>query len=226
MVRNELRTLTRTLKRDFERNLTFNIKSNPKAFWRYINSRLKVHSTIGDLQCPDGSTVHLDKDKAEIPNQFFTSVFTHKKLSVIPSFTLDHAVPSLHTVKISPTIVHKKLLDINPNKSPGPKCWPLLALKETAEQMCTPLSILFKKSLQSGILPQDCKSAQVTPIFKKGNRHSPNNYQPISLTSPVARLFESIIKHKIYDHLNLHHLLFTDQHGFVAGRSCITQILY
>ena len=56
VVRNELRTITRTLRRDFERNLTFNIKSNPKAFWRYVNSRLKVHPTIGDLQCPDGST--------------------------------------------------------------------------------------------------------------------------------------------------------------------------
>ena len=71
-------------------------------------------------------------------------------------------------------IVHKKLLDINPNKSPGPEGWPLLALKETAEQICTPLSILFKKSLQSGILPQDWKSAQVIPIvipiFKKGNK--------------------------------------------------------
>ena len=209
VVRNELRTLTRTLRRDFERNLTFNIKSNPKAFWRYVNSRLKVHPTIGDLQCPDGSTAHLDKDKAELLNQYFTSVFTHENLSVIPSFTLDHAVPSLHTVKISPNTVHKKLLDINPNKSPGPEGWPLLTLKETAEQICTPLSILFNKSLESGILPQDWKSAQVTPIFKKGNRHSPNNYRPISLTSPVVRLFESIVKDEIYDHLNLHHLLCT-----------------
>ena len=122
MVRNELRTLTRSLRRDFDRNLTFNIKSNPKAFWRYVNSRLlKVHPTIGDLQCPDGSTAHSNKDKAEILNQFFTGVFTHEKLLVIPSFTLDHAVPSLHTVKISHNIVHKKLLDINPNKSPGPE---------------------------------------------------------------------------------------------------------
>ena len=115
-------------------------------------------------------------------------------------------MPSLHTVKISPNIVHKKLLDVNQNKSPGPEGWPLLALKETAEQICKPLSILFKKSLESGILPQDWKCAQVTPIFKKGNRHLPNNYRPISLTSPIVRLFESIVKDEIYVHLNLHYL--------------------
>ena len=38
-------------------------------------------------------------------------------------------------------------------------------------------------------------------------------------------MFESIVKDEIYDHLNLHHLLCTDQHGFVPGRSCITQML-
>ena len=44
-VRNDLRTLTRTLRSDYERNLSLNIKQNPKAFRKYINSRLKVHPT-------------------------------------------------------------------------------------------------------------------------------------------------------------------------------------
>ena len=152
MVRNELRTLTRTLKSDYERNLTLNIKNNTKAFWRYVNSRLKVHPTINDLQHPDGSTAHTDSDKADKFNHFFTSVFTQENLSLIPSFTLDHTMPSLHTVSISPNIVYKKLLDINTNKSPGPEGWPLLALKETTEWICLPLSIMFIKSLESGTL--------------------------------------------------------------------------
>jgi len=126
-------------------------------------------------------------------------------------------VPSLHTITISSSIVYKKLLDINTNKLPGTEGWPLLALKETAEQICLPLSIMFIKSLELGTLPHDWKSAQVTLIFKKGNRHAPNNYQPIGLTSPVVRLFESIIKDEIYDHLNSNHLLCAGQHGFVSG---------
>ena len=104
MVRNELRVLTRTLRSDYERRLTLNIKNNPKAFWRYVNSRLKVHLTINDLQCPDGSTAHIDRDKAETLNHFFTSVFTQENLSLIPSFTLDCTVTPLRTVTISPNI--------------------------------------------------------------------------------------------------------------------------
>ena len=146
-------------------------------------------------------------------------------MSSIPSFTLNTSVPLLQTVSISPHLVYKKLLNINPAKSPGPEGWPLLALKETAEQICTPLSILFSKSLDEGTLPHDWKSACVTPIFKKGNRHLPNNYRPISLTSSIVRLMESIIKDEIYDHLNSNHLLSVNQHGFMPGRSCTTQLL-
>ena len=75
-VRNDLRTLIRILRSDYERNLSLNIKHNLKAFWKYINSRLKICPTIDDLQYPDGSTAHTDKDKADALNNFFTSIFT------------------------------------------------------------------------------------------------------------------------------------------------------
>ena len=76
----------------------------------------------------------------------------------MPSFTLDTTVPLLQSVTVSPHIVYKKLLDINPGKSPGPEGWPLIALSEAAEQICIPLSILFTQSLEIGLLPQDWKS--------------------------------------------------------------------
>ena len=63
---------------------------------------------------------------------------------------------------------------IDPGKSPYPDGCPLLALKETAEQICT---ILFIKSLEFSILPQEWSSN--TSFFKKGNL--PNNYQPITV---------------------------------------------
>ena len=64
--RNDLRSFTRSLRSDYERNLSLNVKQNPKAFWKYINSRLKVRPTI---KCSDGSTAHTDQDKADVLNK-------------------------------------------------------------------------------------------------------------------------------------------------------------
>ena len=137
----------------------------------YIYSRLKVCPTIDDLQCPDGSTTHANKDKAEVLNNFSTSSYIHSRKFIFNSvlYFRYYSASLTNCNCFTSLIVYKKLLDINPRKSPGPKGWPLLAFKETAWQVCTPLSVLFVKSLET--CTHDWKSAHVTPIFKKGNHH-------------------------------------------------------
>ncbi len=60
-----------------------NIKTNPKAFWKYSKSRLKTRSTINGLIDSDGNinTVHSDTSKVQIFNNYFTSVFTNEDVS-------------------------------------------------------------------------------------------------------------------------------------------------
>ena len=80
--------------------LIYNLDTNPKGFWRYVNSRLKTHSTIDDILCPDGHSVHNDTKKVILFNQFFSSVFTKEDLSHIPELNID-PVPPLNTVSLS-----------------------------------------------------------------------------------------------------------------------------
>ena len=83
-VRNELRTMTRSLKKSFEKGLLKNLKANPKAFWAYVNSKVKSASGIGTLKGQNDSMAETDSDKAEVLNNFFATTFTQEDLTTIP----------------------------------------------------------------------------------------------------------------------------------------------
>ena len=223
--RNALRALTRKLRKTFEESITKNIKTNPKAFWKYSKSRLKTYSTINALINPDGNVVHGDALKVEIFNNFFTSVFTNENISSLPTFTLDTTVPILSDVDITPHMVLEKLRAIHAYKSPGPDGWPTKIIKECADTICTPLAKLYSKSLSSGSLPKDWKIAHIVPIFKKGNKQLASNYRPISLTSIIGKVMESIVKDAIMAHMSQYNLFSDSQHGFLPHKSCTTQLL-
>ena len=74
-------------------------------------------------------------------------------------------------------------------------------------------------------MPKDWKETLVTAIFKKGTRSDPGNYCPVSLTSIVCKVLESLIRDTIVDHTNINKLYTECQHGFKKHRSCVTQLL-
>ena len=87
------------------------------------------------------------------------------------------------------------------------------------------LTDIFKSSLESGQVPEDWRVANVTSLFKKGSREELGNYRPVSLTSVVGKLLETLIKDQMKNHLNKYKLIKGIQHGFTKGSSCLTNIL-
>ena len=67
--------------------------------------------------------------------------------------------------------------------------------------------------------------SNVAPIFKKGSTNLPENYRPASLTCVTCKLLEHIICHHIREHLDIHGIVSSLQHGFRAGFSCESQLL-
>ena len=65
----------------------------------------------------------------------------------------------------------------------------------------------------------------MTPIFKKRSRQLPGNYRPISLTSVVGKVGEGIVADRLLDHIVKNKLLLASQHGFMQGRSCLTNLI-
>ena len=75
------------------------------------------------------------------------------------------------------------------------------------------------------MVPRDWTLGRIVPIFKKGNRQDPGNYRPVSLTSVVCKILESLIRDTIYQHFSENHLWADCQHGFRPKRSCSTQLV-
>ena len=116
------------------------------------------------------------------------------------------------------------MFQLNRSSSPGPDLIHPRVLKEAAKQLAKSISLIFRKSIGTGCLPDDWKLGHV-PIFKKGVRHNPENHRPISLTSIPCKILESVIKDHVLYYLENHELLSRDQHGFRPKRSCILQLL-
>ena len=100
-----------------------------------------------------------------------------------------------------------------------------MVLRETRHSLSTPLSLLFRRSLDTGKVPRDWTLGRVVPIFKKGSRQDAGNYRPVSLTSVVCKVLESLIRDAIHVHLSDNRLWAHCQHGFRPKRSCSTQLV-
>ena len=130
-------------------------------------------------------------------------------------------------IAITTSGVLKLLQNLNPSKAPGPDNLSprVLHVRELSGVLADPLACLFRNSLASGDVPKDWRQANVTPVFKKGQKYLCSNYRPISLTCITSKLMEHIICSSIMKHAEEHKILYPLQHGFRRRRSCETQLL-
>ena len=96
-------------------------------------------------------------------------------------------------------------------------------MKEIAYEIALSLCELFNKSPRLGSLPMDWKLTHVVPVFKKDNKEYAKNYRPISLLCMVSKVMERCVFNSIKHHA--YSLIDSSQHGFITGRSCVTQLL-
>ena len=158
----------------------------------------------------------------------FSSVFTRENTSSLPvpetKFNGSEG-EKLGQLVVTPEVVASKINNMKENKSPGVDGISPKILKEIVEQISMPLAHVFNMSLQEGIVPLEWKEANIIPLFKKGSRNKSVNYRPVSLTSVICKLLETIIRDHMMDFLLKHRFINHSQHGFLKARSCLTHLL-
>ena len=192
-------------------------------FWSYIKATKK--DRVGTAPLKNNNILYSDpKSKAEILNKQYQSVFSKEDPVNIPSPT-EPPSPPMPDIEVSREGVLKLLLDLKENKASGPDKIPTRILKVAAEPISHCLQLLFTASLHTGIVPNDWKQANITPVFKKGERFKASNYRPVSLTCICSKLMEHVVVSQMMSHFDKHDILVDCQHGFRKQRSCETQLL-
>lgn len=226
--RNESSREVKHAKREYEKRISDGCKQNTKYFWKYVQETTKRKSGISTLKMNSGEMAETDSQKADTLNQFFASVFTRENLNDIPKLpecSRSKGVSLNQDIDVTAQTVEKKLKELNANKAQGPDLIPPRVLKELSKELSIPLSKLYNKSIETGKIPGDWKSAEVTAIFKKGTRSEPGNYRPVSLTCIACKVLESCVRDAIVSHFTENKLYADCQHGFRKKRSCVTQLL-
>ena len=194
-----------------------------KKLYSFIKAKRCDSSGVSPLKS-DGVTHSDPKIKATLLNNQFSGAFTAEDHSHLPSMDGD-PFPEMKSFSISKEGVKKLLINLDPHKATGPDSIPSRFLKDYAEEISPALTLIFQASLHQGDIPEDWRQAYVTPIFKEGDRSSPANYRPISLTSVCSKVMEHILHSQIMKHLEEHGILSDQQHGFRKRRSCESQLI-
>ena len=170
------------------------------SFLLFIKSKRQEASVLSELVNKDGSLQSNTTAKAEILNQQFHLVYTQDTGTIPDKGLSPH--PSMHDITVNPNGLEKLLKDLKPYKASGPDGIPIYILRATAEELALMLSQLYQFSLDTGHIPIECRRANIVPLFKKGLKHLPANYRPISLNSVACEVHERIIHSNIMRHFD------------------------
>ena len=202
---------------------SFNNQSKPKKLFSFIKSLRTDNGAVAPLK-KEGQLVADTKQKANILNEQFQSVFTTESIDNIPNNGVSPhpVIPSLTITSLG---IQKLLNNINPHKVSGPDNISGRILKDLQNLTAPILTIIFQKSLQTGCIPSDWKHANVAPAYKKCEKYNAVNYRSLSLTCISCKIMEHVITKHILNHLENNSLLYGLQHGFRYSRSCESQLL-
>ena len=162
-----------------------------------------------------------DQARASLLNDTFAAKFTDPTVTRLPSSPV-YQLDNLTRFHVTDAAVLAALKAVSPYKACGPDNISARVVAECAEELAVPLAILCRASVSSGVFPKRWKSANIVPIFKKGDKKIPSNYRSVSLLPLFGKVLERVVYDQLFRHASP--VIGAEQHGFMPQRSCATNL--
>ena len=223
--RNYANKITKEAKMAYELKIAEQARSNPKRYYSYVQSKAARRQTVGVLQDAEGGLAVSDSDKCETLKKYFEKVYKLDNGRVLDDMEGFNSTPQMDDIHVSGEEVRQILQGLKVTKAAGSDGLHPAIIKPLADILVSPVTELYRESIRVGKIPQDWKSATVVAIHKGGDRKSPGNYRPVSLTSILCKGLETLVRNQICEHITRHNLISATQHGFLKKRSCLSNLL-
>lgn len=205
-------------------NLKFEtIKGDPKKTWKVINN-LVGNNKDNISQDPsklikedNGETITSDEQIANYANNYFTARPAKVDKMKFEKFLSWNPISAflfpLTDVEVSNII--RTLSNSHARGNDSLSNW----LIKQLPQLIPILTELGNRMFSSGYFPDCLKNGLITLKYKEGIRSSISNYRPITIISPLSKIFEKALVSRMTHFLKKHNLLNPNQYGFTEGRS-------
>ncbi|VEN58210.1 unnamed protein product [Callosobruchus maculatus] len=225
--RNTLNNLIKKAKEQYYMTKIQENKADSSNLWKHVKDatgRNTENREITSLLLKSGEKTY---DKQKIVEEFadyFTNVgkeLVAEAKRRVGSFqmksrnVMSNSFALLPTTQIEAESVIKRLKN---KKSPGQDNLYTETIKKVSGHISKPLTYLFNLSIECGRFPEPLKTAVVIPIFKKGDKLDPCNYRPISILPCLSKIFEKLLKERIWNYVKKHDLISEHQFGFREGK--------
>ena len=175
-------------------------KNSSKSLWntfgKILNSKKIKHNKISNINS-NGLFHNEPKAISETFNKFFSEIggqlaqnFPNDDNSEFKNYLGTSVNHSMYLYNISEAEILSTIKSLKNNNSTGYNDFSTKFIKLSSGLIAPALTKIFNLAIITGTYPDNLKIAKVIPIFKKGDQTSVNNYRPISILSPINKIFE------------------------------------